>query len=66
MTIKNYDDAADRQVAVNPTREWEDTARQHTVWLGEGERLIVTHDKQKRIGVVRTDRHGTPIARAQL
>jgi hypothetical protein len=45
---------------------WQDTARQQTVHLGEGRRVIVTEDKQGRIFAARTDRHGSVVARAEL
>jgi hypothetical protein len=65
MTIKNYDQTIDRQLA-SLAADWNDTKRQQTVHLAEGVRVIVTEDRQGRIGVVRTDRHGTAIKRAQL
>jgi hypothetical protein len=66
MSIKNYiPTIADRQLA-SLAANWENTARQQTVYLRDGERVIVTEDKQGRIGVIRVDRYGTAIKRAEL
>jgi hypothetical protein len=65
MTIRNYDDTLDRHLA-SLGANWTDTARQQTVHLGEGVRVIVTEDKQGRIFAARTDRHGGVVARTEL
>jgi hypothetical protein len=65
MSRKNYDGSFEQQLS-SLGADWKDTARQQTVHLREGVRVIVTEDKQGRIGVVRTDRHGGVLARAEL
>ncbi|HEY1261751.1 MAG TPA: hypothetical protein VGF34_21080 [Stellaceae bacterium] len=47
-------------------KDWKDTARQQTVHLGQGVRVIVSQDRQGRIFAARTDRHGGVVARAEL